>query len=360
MDDPLWRLSLAVALLAALPSLALAQSDRPPGSSYLELAQNNVSDDQAPGRTNDAEVAVTTSPQARQGVAGLAVDSGGNPAVDPTANVIALTRAEARRQDDLREASERFILAKIEAAGELESMRQDNSRLLRELETRRIDDLINLRAQLEGQLAQKESERIDAIRTVDANAVQNATESAADRASVLAQNVDSSAEALRSLVASTEASVAAAAEQSNNALTTALERSTSALSARIAALEQAQYVGQGQQTVRDPAFLELQTMVRDLITSRATTAGQAAERDPAIDELRDIVTTLVKQQNTTAGQGQGSSMTITYVVMAAGFLLTILTIVGAVIAISRASSASRESRIVARPVHSSDRVEAAV
>src|SRR5687767_3285545 len=94
---------------------------------------------------------------------GLATDALGNPVVDPTENVKALTEAAHIRQDDLRKASDKFNQSQIE----------------------HIKELVELRASYEEKLAIAEAKRLDAIRAVDVNAVAIASEKQAMAASVL-------------------------------------------------------------------------------------------------------------------------------------------------------------------------------
>lgn len=94
---------------------------------------------------------------------GPGVDAQGQPVVDPTENVKALTEAAVQRLDDLREAEARF----------------------NEAEIRHVNELAALRSTYEEQLRIKESERIDAIRAVDIGAVQRAQEVAAAQADAI-------------------------------------------------------------------------------------------------------------------------------------------------------------------------------
>ena len=68
--------------------------------------------------------------------AGVAVDTYGGPAVDPTENVLALVDAETKFQNGMREASERLTLRLADA------------------ESRRIDDLAALRLQYDTQVSE--------------------------------------------------------------------------------------------------------------------------------------------------------------------------------------------------------------
>jgi len=125
---------------------------------------------------------------------GPATDKAGNPVVDPTANVLALVAAEARRQDDLRKAQEQ----------------------LRDEQINHVEAIIALRASFDNELRVSEANRIDAIRAVDTGAVSRAAEVAAAQATTLATQVAVSAETLRG-------QVSAAAQASNVALAAALE-----------------------------------------------------------------------------------------------------------------------------------------
>lgn len=105
---------------------------------------------------------------------------------------------------------------------------------LRNAETRRVNEQMQLRAEYNKQLGEAESKRIDAIRSVDVAAVAVASERATQQASVLASQVVASAETLRNLVSSTAATVA---QQ--------LAGISSQLSDRISSLEKSQYQDSG-------------------------------------------------------------------------------------------------------------------
>lgn len=163
------------------------------------------------------------------------MDENGDPVVDPTKNVIALVHAAVKRLDDLRVA-----------------------------ESRRIDEILENRAEYDDRISQAEASRINAIRAVDVNAVAVASQRASDQASVLATQVSQSAEALRGLVATTATAVA----QSQSQLATTL-------SSRITTLEQAQYEGKGKQAYSDPMMAELIVEMKGLRESRAAVVGKS-------------------------------------------------------------------------------------
>lgn len=123
---------------------------------------------------------------------------GGEKTYDPSENVKALDQQGNRRQDDLREASEKFL-----------NMRLDY-----------IEKIANLRAYYQEKieagiekLGVAESKRIDSVRVVDVAAVAIANEKNAQAALVLANEVTKSAETLRALVATTAQAAEARQQQ---------------------------------------------------------------------------------------------------------------------------------------------------
>jgi hypothetical protein len=152
---------------------------------------------------------------------GHAVDSQGQPAIDPTKNVLDLVAAAIQRQDDLRSA-----------------------------ESRHIRELLQVRAEHVAELRRAESARIDAIRAVDVAAVNRAAEVAAQQANTLAQQVAISADTLRNQVESAEKSA-------SNALRAALEP----IQKDIADLRRAQYEAQGSKTQTGETRLNLGTLL---------------------------------------------------------------------------------------------------
>lgn len=174
---------------------------------------------------------------------GLPIDSGGNPTVDPTENVKALTEAANMRQDDLREASDKYNAAQINHVKEIQDLHMKYKQLL----------------------TRAEAKRIDAIRAVDVNAVAIASERATQQAAVLANSVTSSADTLRNLVASTATNIA---EQ--------LKQIVDSFNVRISAVERAQYEGQGKGSVVDPQMAMLVEEVKKLSTVAHTSSGKSS------------------------------------------------------------------------------------
>ena len=186
-----------------------------------------------------------------------------SPNIDPTANVIALTKAEGRRQDDLRAANEYLSQARYDHLLEIGGLRSTYDRLIADAETRRVNEMATLRADFSDKLAVAEKQRIDAIRAVDVNAVAVASQRAVDQASVLANQVAASAEALRTLVASTASTVAVSLQQLSTTLST-----------RLTTLEQAGYQAAGKSSYSDPAFAELLAEVKQLRDSNRSLGGR--------------------------------------------------------------------------------------
>jgi hypothetical protein len=181
---------------------------------------------------------------------------------DPSENVKALSEAANKRQDDLREATDKLVQVQISGLKEVVHLLSSHLTNLSSAESRRVDDQLTIRAYYSERLELAEAKRIDAIRAVDVNAVAVASQRASDQATVLATQVAQSAEALRGLVASTANTVA----QSQQTLATTL-------STRITTLEQAQYEGKGKQSFADPAFAELLSEVKSLRETRRETIG---------------------------------------------------------------------------------------
>ena len=177
------------------------------------------------------------NPQPR---AGLAVDGTGQPVIDPTENVKALTEAEARRQDDLRNAHGILMSAEIN----------------------HLKDIMALRAEYSKELALKESGRVDAIRQVDQLNVSTAAAVSAAAISTLASTTMSTAETLRN-------SVVASAQTIASQTATIV----SAITERLAALEKSSYEGQGKSALADPAMVQLLTEMKTLREDRAKAGG---------------------------------------------------------------------------------------
>lgn len=163
--------------------------------------------------------------------------SAGDAPGDPTKNVLDLSNAANRRQDDLRDLNNLIIQSELRRLDDL-----------RKAETVRLDQ----RAQYDRLLADGEARRIDAIRAVDVAAVGIANQRATDQAALLAKQVTDSAETLRTQQA----------------------QAISSLSDRLQKIEQSQSEARGRQALADPAMEQLVSKMSSLITTQATSAGK--------------------------------------------------------------------------------------
>jgi hypothetical protein len=213
---------------------------------------------------------------------GVAVDSHGSAAVDPTRNVLDLVLAAVKRLDDIMDAIVKRQDDLRGASDKLNQVRLDSAVAERNVELKRVDGEAKLRADYEEKLRNAEAKRIDAIRLVDVGAAttlaQRTTEQATALATVVTQTaevvrnqVTRAAEETRTLVATTAAAALQNQQQQFSAVTT-----------RLAALEQAGAEGKGKQTVTDPALLALVQEVKNLSVARINTVGVDTGRNDVI------------------------------------------------------------------------------
>jgi len=182
---------------------------------------------------------------------GLATDSWGDPVVDPTANVIALTTAANRRQDDLRMAERELTEAKLAHVSEVLRIKDNCAR-----------EISDLRAKHQNEIGTLESGRLNAIRQVDVLAVSTAAERAQAAIQALATVTATNADNLRNALNTTATTIAAQ-----------LSTLVGTINERIAALEKSSYEGVGKQKITDPAMTELIQEVKALREARSTTTG---------------------------------------------------------------------------------------
>jgi hypothetical protein len=180
---------------------------------------------------------------------GIATDAGGGPVIDPTANVIALNEAANKRQDDLREANNRWIRAELK-----------NQKLLLRIQAHHAKDL-----------AEKESARLDSIRQVDEVTKTAAQAQNSLAISTLAKQTTDIATTLSTQVQTT----AQAAEARRQA-------DTAEITKRVSALELALSASVGKSTVADPALAELASAVKALLSKESVRTGFDAGKAAAI------------------------------------------------------------------------------
>lgn len=174
---------------------------------------------------------------------GLGVDSSGQPVIDPTANVISLTEAANKRQDDLRQAHQHYVESQIAHVKELGELRAAHAVEIRHLETARLDS----------------------IRSVDVAGGEREAKRALDAVQALAAISATNTETLRNAVTS---SATAIAKQTAETF--------AEVSARLAALERSSYEGKGKEAVTDPALAQLVVEVKALAQASSSGSGKSA------------------------------------------------------------------------------------
>lgn len=112
---------------------------------------------------------------------GRAVDALGNPAVDPSANVQALSEAASQRQDDLRESNNRYLEARIGSA----------------------EKAMKAQAKHAAAIIALQMERLDKIRQVDVLNASTSADRVAEAVRTLAVQQAAQQETLRNQVATT-------------------------------------------------------------------------------------------------------------------------------------------------------------
>jgi hypothetical protein len=177
---------------------------------------------------------------------GVAVDSRGGSAIDPTSNVKELVEANSRRQDDLRLASEKYI----------------------EAEARHLRDMAELRAKYDQLLRDIDTVRQEKVREVDVLGARTETERAQAAVKALAEMGTTTADTLRKTVETTATTMAAQ-----------LDMKFAESNKRLAAVEQALSEGRGKQTLSDPMVNELATEIKHLRELQSEGAGKGAGMD---------------------------------------------------------------------------------
>jgi len=184
---------------------------------------------------------MTSRPKGVAASTGMAVDSAGDVAYDPSQNVLDLVEAERRRQDDLREAERRYFDA----------------------QNRHVEEILTLRALHAAELRMAESARLDSIRQVDREDVNKTAAQALNAIQTLATTTNTTAETLRNQVATT----AQQAAQQRAIDTTEFNK-------RLSAVELALSEGKGKQTVADPMMAELVAEMKAMRQAQATGTGK--------------------------------------------------------------------------------------
>lgn len=204
------------------------------------------------------------------GQRGLAVDSHGEPVVDPTKNVLDLVQNSIERLDDLRAADQLLVVAKLQ---------------IMEAKVIALGDMQRLRAEHSSEITQLESKRLDAIRAVDVAAVQTAADRAAQAITALAATTTTNAENLRNALTTTATTIA---KQTADTVAGITERLTS--------LERSSYVGQGKAGVIDPAAAANAELLQRLLIAQSAGAGKSQGQDntwKVVASVIGVIATLV-------------------------------------------------------------------
>jgi hypothetical protein len=157
---------------------------------------------------------------------GIPVDSSGGPTFDPTANVKDLSIASNKRQDDLREASERYNASSI---GNLQALNVLHITYLKEIGA--------IREHYEQRISSAEADRLNSIRQIDREEVNKTATQAQLAITTLANQTTALAETLRNQVATTA-----------NAATQQRAIDNAEANKRISALELSSSAGKGKET----------------------------------------------------------------------------------------------------------------
>ena len=159
----------------------------------------------------------------RGGKAGLGVDSDGGPVIDPTENVIALVKAEARAAAMFRKADRKYNDAMFTHLKEIGILRATNA------ETLRIGDL----------------DRLSKTREVDVLAGSASAATLATAVQTLANTSDRNAETLRNTLNATAATMAKQTSDQAAVLSSQTDSLVKDINNRIAELQKSQYQGVG-------------------------------------------------------------------------------------------------------------------
>jgi len=185
---------------------------------------------------------------------GIPVDASGGPTIDPTANVIALSEASNRRQDDLRLAHrELFDTQNANLKAQL-ILWGDHQKALSDLRERHQEKLM-----------EAESKRLDAIRQIDRETQERTAAQILNAVTTLAAQNATTAETLRTQVATTAA-----------AANSTFQTTNAEFNKRVSALELSSSEGRGKQALADPQMLEMAAEMR-LLSSKLASGGGKTE-----------------------------------------------------------------------------------
>jgi hypothetical protein len=162
--------------------------------------------------------------------------------IDPTINVKALFKTGMKRQDDLREAQDRFVTARLNHLCEIVSLRSEHFKEIRQIETLRHD----------------------ALRQIDQMNQAVHAKDAKDAVLALERTTQSTASNLRETVESTAKNLASIHANSMQEV-----------NARLAALEKKSYEDVGKEKVSDPMLEKLLITIESLKQSQQVGVGRS-------------------------------------------------------------------------------------
>lgn len=238
---------------------------------------------------------------------GVGVDAFGGSVIDPSENVRALNEASIKRVDDMMALRSELVDAKLDIA----KLRADHNLFV-----------IQMHANHQAALDEKESSRLDSVRQVDQLAVKTESDRAAVAISALATTTAAMAETLRSAQTVSAATLA-----------TQFDRTMAQANERIAALERSSYIGAGRAGVADPQIDKLSALVEHLASAQAAGIGKSMATDPAVAAMAAEVNRLASAMATGTGRSAGGTAVWAYVVAGVGLIATLLSIAVAAFAL---------------------------
>jgi len=237
----------------------------------------------------------------KQGI-GLGVDKYGGAVIDPTKNVLDLTAAANRRQDDLREMYNRFMGAEIRRLEETVKRVEQVS----ELHAQHMREVAMIHQSHDMAIHKMEQEKLAAFRASDEVARLTEANRSLAAIQVVERTLNSTATAL-------------ASQNAENNLE---------VNRRLAALEKSSYEGAGKQAVADPMQAEMLNEFRAMRLSFAEGQGKAVVTDPLIANM------MAEQKRTNEilaekmGGSKGMDKMWGYAVAAVGLLYIVLKLAG--------------------------------
>jgi len=241
------------------------------------------------------------------GGSGLGVDAEGGPVIDPTRNVLDLVEAANNRQDDLRAANNLYLEARLQAQENIAKLHVEYAKEIRAAATAATA----------------------ALATTTTNSAEVLRSALTQTAQTIAGQTSATVSTINDRLNFVERSLAEGRGKQAVA-----DPMMSELVAEMRELTRQRASESGKTAVTDPALVQLAREVRELVTARASEGGRAAVADPALIALLEEVHRNSATLAANAGQRTGYSNLWGVVVSAAGFIATLLAILGGTYALS--------------------------